>query len=199
MTMFGIRRATHPTQKTNWDSIAITLNHGPFWFYDGRDRLSQRPVASWRAAEQIVSDGFATDDKTEARQRTSEARSLFRIVIADDHEVLRKGLRSALLGAGWQVVGEAANGKETIERVRELKPDLLLLDLSMPVMSGHEAAREILRTMPEVKIVVFTMHESEQVRDALRNIGVHALAVKSAPLSLLLDTIQNLLDGGKKN
>jgi DNA-binding NarL/FixJ family response regulator len=60
-------------------------------------------------------------------------------------------------------------------------------------MSGHEAAREILRNNPGVKIVVFTMHESQQVRDALSKIGVHALAVKSAPLSLLLDTIQTVL------
>jgi DNA-binding NarL/FixJ family response regulator len=63
----------------------------------------------------------------------------------------------------------------------------------MPVMSGHEAAREILRSNPGMKIVVFTMHESQQVRDALNKIGVHALAVKSAPLSLLLDTIQTVL------
>ena len=117
----------------------------------------------------------------------------YRILIADDHEALRRGLRSALLGAGWQVCGEAADGKQAIERTKELKPDLVLLDLSMPVMSGHEAAREILRNNPGVKIVVFTMHESQQVRDALNKIGVHALAVKSAPLSLLLDTIQTVL------
>lgn len=117
----------------------------------------------------------------------------YRILIADDHEALRRGLRSALLGAGWQVCGEAADGKQAIEKTKELKPDLVLLDLSMPVMSGHEAAREILRNSPGVKIVVFTMHESQQVRDALNKIGVHALAVKSAPLSLLLDTIQTVL------
>ena len=124
----------------------------------------------------------------------SEERNTYRILIADDHEALRRGLRSALLGAGWQVCGEAADGKEAVEKVAELKPDLVLLDLSMPVMSGHDAAREILRSAPGVKIVVFTMHESQQVRDALSKIGVHALAVKSAPLSLLLDTIQNVLD-----
>jgi CheY-like chemotaxis protein len=124
-------------------------------------------------------------------------RKPFRILIADDHEALRRGLRSAMLGAGWQVVGEAADGLETVEKVKELVPDLVLLDLSMPVMNGHDAAREILRAMPGVKIVVFTMHESQQVRDALRKIGVHGLAVKSAPLSLLLDTIQNVLEDKK--
>jgi CheY-like chemotaxis protein len=131
--------------------------------------------------------------REEGSRKTETAKKTFRILIADDHEALRRGLRSALLGAGWQVCGEAADGKQAIEKTKELKPDLVLLDLSMPVMSGHEAAREILRDNPGVKIVVFTMHESQQVRDALNKIGVHALAVKSAPLSLLLDTIQTVL------
>jgi CheY-like chemotaxis protein len=133
------------------------------------------------------------DSSDAAVRRAESAKKTYRILIADDHEALRRGLRSALLGAGWEVCGEAADGKQAVEKTRELKPDLVLLDLSMPVMSGHEAAREILRNNPGVKIVVFTMHESQQVRDALTKIGVHALAVKSAPLSLLLDTIQNVL------
>lgn len=134
----------------------------------------------------------ATESSGDGR-KVEPGKKAYRILIADDHEALRRGLRSALLGAGWQVCGEAADGKQAIEKTKELKPDLVLLDLSMPVMSGHEAAREILRNNPGVKIVVFTMHESQQVRDALSKIGVHALAVKSAPLSLLLDTIQTVL------
>jgi CheY-like chemotaxis protein len=133
-------------------------------------------------------------EPSEPRDPTGNTgKKTYRILIADDHEALRRGLRSALLGAGWQVCGEAADGRQAIEKTNELKPDLVLLDLSMPVMSGHDAAREILRTNPGVKIVVFTMHESQQVRDALLKIGVHALAVKSAPLSLLLDTIETVL------
>ena len=135
----------------------------------------------------------ANPDSADNPRKTETAQKTHRILIADDHEALRRGLRSALLGAGWQVCGEAADGKQAIEKTKELKPDLVLLDLSMPVMSGHEAAREILKNNPGVKIVVFTMHESQQVRDALNKIGVHALAVKSAPLSLLLDTIQTVL------
>lgn len=135
----------------------------------------------------------ASTESSEDGRKLEPGKKAYRILIADDHEALRRGLRSALLGAGWQVCGEAADGKQAIEKTKELKPDLVLLDLSMPVMSGHEAAREILRNNPSVKIVVFTMHESQQVRDALNKIGVHALAVKSAPLSLLLDTIQTVL------
>ncbi len=142
-----------------------------------------------------VARGAKTADPSENPRKATAAKKAYRILVADDHEALRRGLRSALLGAGWQVCGEAADGKQAIEKTRELKPDLVLLDLSMPVMSGHEAAREILKDNSGVKIVVFTMHESQQVRDALAKIGVHALAVKSAPLSLLLDTIQTVLEG----
>jgi CheY-like chemotaxis protein len=155
--------------------------------------LSAVPAAAVWAPPAGKGARTADPDPETSSRKPEPAKKVFRILIADDHEALRRGLRSALLGAGWQVCGEAGDGKQAIERTRELKPDLVLLDLSMPVMSGHEAAREILRENPGIKIVVFTMHESQQVRDALSKIGVHALAVKSAPLSLLLDTIQNVL------
>ena len=156
------------------------------------DRLSpvQLSAVSGPAARGKV-DGPETAEQ--GGRRAERGSETYRILIADDHEALRRGLRSALLAAGWQVCGEAADGKQAIEKTKELRPDLVLLDLSMPVMSGHEAAREILRNNPRAKIVVFTMHESQQVRDALNKIGVHALAAKSAPLSLLLDTIENVL------
>jgi CheY-like chemotaxis protein len=165
-----------------------------------RQRLNQDAVAGLFRLGPVSAPTLARGAKTSAPeaaedggQKTERGKKTYRILIADDHEALRRGLRSALLGAGWQVCGEAADGKQAVEKTKELKPDLVLLDLSMPVMSGHEAAREILRNNPGVKIVVFTMHESQQVRDALNKIGVHALAVKSAPLSLLLDTIQTVL------
>src|SRR5580704_14901386 len=111
-----------------------------------------------------------------------------RVLIADDHEALRRGLKEAISSAGLQVCGEAANGKEAVERTLELNPDLIILDLSMPVMGGFDAAREIRKKTPAVKVVVFTMHDSQQVRDETAKIGVHALAVKSEPLANLLDT-----------
>ncbi|HTZ75675.1 MAG TPA: response regulator transcription factor [Candidatus Aquilonibacter sp.] len=162
--------------------------------------LESRDEASRARVGAVSAPTLARNSRTNAPEASAgdngkpePGKKTYRILIADDHEALRRGLRSALLGAGWQVCGEAADGKQAVEKTKELKPDLVLLDLSMPVMSGHEAAREILRNNPDVKIVVFTMHESQQVRDALSKIGVHALAVKSAPLSLLLDTIQTVL------
>jgi CheY-like chemotaxis protein len=120
------------------------------------------------------------------------ARTL-RVLIADDHEAVRRGLCSAVWGAGWEVCGEAINGREAIAKVKELSPDVVILDISMPVMGGLEAAPEILKSSPEIKVVAFTMHESQQIRNEMTKIGVHGLAVKSAPLSNLLDTIKSLL------
>jgi DNA-binding NarL/FixJ family response regulator len=119
----------------------------------------------------------------------------FRILIADDHEAVRRGLRAALIGAGWVVCGEATDGRDAIRKTAELKPDLLILDVSMPTLGGLDAAREILKSRNGTKILVFTMHESRQIREETAAIGIHALAVKSAPLSTLLATIDSLLIG----
>jgi CheY-like chemotaxis protein len=141
-------------------------------------------LAAPRASDQV---GHTNEEEDRSRRKP------LRVLIADDHEALRRGLRAAMSGAGWQVCGEAANGREAVERTVELKPDVVVLDLSMPVMGGFDAAREIRRAAPEVKVVVFTMHESQQVRDETARIGVHALAVKSAPVSNLLETIRSVL------
>jgi CheY-like chemotaxis protein len=116
----------------------------------------------------------------------------YRILIADDHEAVRRGLRSALVGAGWQVCGEAVNGQEAIQKTMQLNPDLVILDVSMPNIGGLDAAREILKSSPQTRVLVFTMHESKQIRDETANIGVHGIAVKSAPLSTLLATIDSI-------
>lgn len=130
-----------------------------------------------------------TPSANPVRERAKKAH---RILIADDHEAVRRGLRSALVGAGWQVCGEAVNGQEAIQKTLELKPDMIILDVSMPNIGGLEAAREILKSSPETKILVFTMHESKQIKEETTNIGVHGLAVKSAPLSTLLAKIDSL-------
>lgn len=137
----------------------------------------------------IVKDLATGAQQDEATQRERPVRFL----IVDDHEAMRRGLRSALGGAGWEVCAEASNGREAIDKVRELHPDVVILDISMPVMSGIEAAPEILKVAPRTKIVAFTMHESQQVKNEIARIGVHGLAVKSRPLSDLLETIESVL------
>jgi DNA-binding NarL/FixJ family response regulator len=110
-----------------------------------------------------------------------------RIVIADDHELLRRGLRGVLEAhSGWQVVGEAANGREAVELVRRLSPQVVVLDISMPEMNGLEATREILREFPGVQILVMTLHESEDLVREVLAAGARGYLLKS-------DAAQNLV------
>src|SRR5215467_2061820 len=95
---------------------------------------------------------------------------MLRILIADDHEVARRGIRALLEShQGWEVCGEAKDGREAIELAHKMKPDLVLLDIGMPNLNGLEAARQILAVYPEAAILILTMHDTDQVvREVLR-------------------------------
>jgi DNA-binding NarL/FixJ family response regulator len=106
--------------------------------------------------------------------------SAFRILLADNHPIFRFGLRS-LLGSheGWEICGEAADGRDAVEKCRRLKPDLLILDICMPKLNGVEAARQILKDDPAQRILVLTEVDSDQVvRDCLEA-GVRGWVLKS--------------------
>lgn len=133
------------------------------------------------------------DSSGEGNARVSGRKKPIRILVADDHEAVRRGLRSALSAAGWEVCADVINGKEAVAKATELKPDLIILDISMPVMGGLDAARLIRAADPNAKIVIFTMHESQQMKDEIARIGVQAHAVKSAPMKQLLETINTVL------
>ena len=102
------------------------------------------------------------------------------LVIADDHEVVRKGLR-ALLEArpGWEVAGEAKDGKEAVQQVRDLKPDVIILDISMPLLNGLEATRQIIKENPKARILILTMHESDPLIQEVLNAGARGYLLKS--------------------
>jgi len=105
----------------------------------------------------------------------------YRVLVVDDHQVMRKGIRALLANDPiWAVCGEAENGRQGVEKARELHPDLIILDLTMPEMNGLEAARQIKQFAPDMKIVIFSMHESPQVRKETRDAGVDAFVSKSA-------------------
>lgn len=116
-----------------------------------------------------------------------------RILLADDHEGIRRRVRAALETAGFDVCGEAVNGREAVSQAKELLPDLIVLNLSMPVMNGLEALPEIAEAVPRAKVLIFTMDEGEELRrEALRR-GAHGFVSKSSPLTELVEEVEKLL------
>ena len=117
----------------------------------------------------------------------------FRIFIADDHEVVRKGL-CALLQAepNWEVCGEAADGRDAVEKVRELKPDAIILDIGMPGLNGLEATRQIMKDDPRARVLILTFHDSDQVVRDVLNAGARGFLLKSDAARDLVVAIEAL-------
>lgn len=119
-----------------------------------------------------------------------------RIILADDHTLLRQGL--ALLVSkqrGLQVVGEAGNGAELLELVRTHKPDLVVVDLSMPGMDGLEATRRLKAEFPKLRIIVLTMHEDASYLTGAVQAGAHGFILKRSAAELLLNAIRTVAAG----
>ena len=105
---------------------------------------------------------------------------MLRILIADDHEVARRGIRALLEShPGWEVCGEAKDGRETVELAGRIKPDLILLDIGMPNLNGLEAARQILAVSPDAAILILTMHDTDQVVREVLRAGARGFLLKS--------------------
>jgi DNA-binding NarL/FixJ family response regulator len=103
-----------------------------------------------------------------------------RVLIADDHEVVRKGIKSMIEGhQGWQVCGEAADGRDAVAQSHSLTPDVVVLDVSMPVLNGLEATRQILKSRPATKVLILSMHETEQVVQQVLEAGAKGYLFKS--------------------
>ena len=116
-----------------------------------------------------------------------------RLVLADDHEIMRVGLRSLLESQiNWSVVGEAIDGEEAVEMVLALKPDVALLDIAMPKISGLEAARQILLQVPRTKILLLSAHDSTQVIADVLDSGAKGYVLKSDAARDLVAAVQAL-------
>jgi DNA-binding NarL/FixJ family response regulator len=119
-----------------------------------------------------------------------------RILLADDHELVRRGAREVLNGRpGWRVVGEAANGREAVEKAIELKPDVAVIDIGMPELDGVEAARQIGEAVPGTKVLVLTMHESDQMVRRALDAGARGYLLKSDLTDSLIKAVKAVADG----
>jgi len=103
-----------------------------------------------------------------------------RLLVADDHEIVRKGLRSLLEAQpGWLVTAEASDGREAVEKAKELKPDVTVLDIGMPSLNGLEAARQMLKNDARAKILILTMHESDPLIREVLDVGARGYVLKT--------------------
>jgi DNA-binding NarL/FixJ family response regulator len=119
-----------------------------------------------------------------------------RILLADDHALVRRGARAVLNSRqGWRVVGEAADGREAIEKALKLKPDVAILDISMPEFDGVEVARQIRDAIPNTKVLVLTMHESDQMVRRALDAGAHGYLLKSDLTNCLTKAVKAIADG----
>jgi len=115
-----------------------------------------------------------------------------RILVVDDVPAVRKALRSLLASYHLEICGEAENGQQAVDQVRELYPDIVVLDISMPVMDGLRATMEIRRVAPSTKIILFSVHDGPQAKTAARMVGADALVSKAAAAFDLVPTLRRL-------
>jgi DNA-binding NarL/FixJ family response regulator len=119
-----------------------------------------------------------------------------RILIADDHALVRRGARAIFKSQdGWRVVGEAANGREAVEKAIKLKPDVAVVDISMPEVDGVEVARQIRDAVPDTKVLVLTMHESDQMVRRALEAGARGYLLKSDFSESLTKAVRAIADG----
>ncbi|WP_420128859.1 response regulator [Longimicrobium sp.] len=123
--------------------------------------------------------------------------SVLRVVLADDHEVVRAGLRTLVdSAAGMQVVGEAGDGQQAVARARELAPDIVVMDVSMPGMDGAEATERIARELPGVRVIALTAHDDRAHLTRLLQAGAAGYVLKRAAADELVRAIRTVGGGG---
>jgi len=114
-----------------------------------------------------------------------------RILLVDDHPIVRQGLKTLLEGrAGWEVIGEASDGAEALEKAKELNPDVMVLDVTMPRMNGLEACRVLRRQAPQLEILFVTQHDSPQMMREAIDAGARGYVVKSNAARDLLAAVE---------
>ena len=122
--------------------------------------------------------------------------SKLRILLADDHELVRRGIRGLLRSRrGWRVIGEAANGREAVEKANKLKPDVAVIDVSMPELDGLQVTRQIRGASPNTAVVILTMHESDQMVRRVLDVGALGYVLKSDLAANLVKAVKAVSAG----
>lgn len=170
---------------------------------DGTRVSASVPIKKAKAAERssedyeiaVVAPSNGNSNGNNGKTTTADMRR--RILIADDHEVMRRGVRGLLESHDeWAVCGEAFEGREVITKSRELRPDLIIMDINMPGLTGIDAAQQIRKENPTAKILFFSVHESAQTVREVVNAGAQGYVAKSRAGHDLVDAVRNVLDGG---
>ncbi|GAC1620841.1 MAG: hypothetical protein NVS9B13_11600 [Candidatus Acidiferrum sp.] len=141
--------------------------------------------------------GTAVAPRSPSRCSQPSLKNLTRkqILIADDHELLRRGLRTMLeKEKNWEICGEAVDGQDAVDQTLALSPDLVILDINMPVLNGLEAGRRILRDRPQTKILIFTAFESQQTLKEIKALGAHGYLSKCNATDDLWKVVKDLLE-----
>ena len=119
-----------------------------------------------------------------------------RILIADDHDIVRKGLRALLQEEpSWRIVADVQDGRSAVAKTQELKPDIAILDIGMPSLNGLDATRQIVKVNPDTKVLILTMHDSEQLIQNVLNAGARGYLMKSDAGRDLVVAVRALLSG----
>jgi len=121
---------------------------------------------------------------------------IIRVLLADDHRILREGIRALIEDQGdMEVVGEAEDGQATVKMVAQLQPDVVVMDIAMPLLNGLEATRQIRRDFPQVKVLILTMHENEEYIRQVLAAGALGYVLKDAAARDLLGAIRTVYQG----
>jgi DNA-binding NarL/FixJ family response regulator len=121
---------------------------------------------------------------------------MLRILLADDHDLTRAGLRYLLeKQKDWNVCGEVPNGRMAVELAEELRPDIAILDMTMPELNGGEATRQILKKVPHTKILIYTMHETERIITDALEAGASGIVLKSDAGENIVSAVTSIAKG----
>ena len=120
-----------------------------------------------------------------------------RVLIADDHEVMRLGIRNLLeLQPGWSICAEANNGQEAVEKTLQYHPDIIIMDITMPVMNGLEAALQITQKEPQIPVILFSLHLSDDIYRHFKIDGIRGAVAKGDAARDLVLAVETVLAGG---